>query len=340
MINKQIIVTSANKQVNKSKLLGHNNMSTLYIFNMLDYYLDFSRNRTGFGDIFKKLTKLQYGLKQKNSDIICNYKSVLPKTYTQEDVDNNFPTNPVVTIPTMTSFSVSAVEEDLFNDGFTPPAYVYRFLPSDFLANYTDDNDGTFYSLVLDRSNLYEGTLRYQFSPTQATTWGESPSPLEISMSILDKWLFYTRSETIFEHPLPFYVRDKNGQIYTNSNNAIITIDRTEFENQPATIGDNTIIVDNNIITELTLAMFTSDLTPPYNDPENDLIDAIRITEISTANQGVFKLNGVEIAEGQIITRENMIAGSFTHEGAEVDTISSDTFSFMARDEGSQIWVN
>jgi hypothetical protein len=118
-----------------------------------------------------------------------------------------------------------------------------------------------------------------------------------------------------------------------------MTIDIEVADNQPATIGDNTIYGANRVVTILTLAMFTSELAPPYNDPEGDLIDAIRIDSISGANNGLYKLSGVNVSEGDIITREQLNAELFTHEAFDDDAESSDTFSFSARDEGSGIWV-
>lgn len=107
------------------------------------------------------------------------------------------------------------------------------------------------------------------------------------------------------------------------------------IENEPATIDDKSIEVNNNVTTTLTLAMFTS----VYSDPEGDLIDAIRIDDIHSTNQGTFYVGGIEVVEGQIITREQLIADDFTHVGPDIQTIATDSFIFSARDEGSGIWV-
>lgn len=109
--------------------------------------------------------------------------------------------------------------------------------------------------------------------------------------------------------------------------------------NSPPTIGDYTTTVDSNVVTVLTLDMFTSQTVAPYSDPENDLIDAIRIDRINGTNQGVFKVDNIDIVVSQIITREQINAGSFTHHGADINTVAADSFDFSARDEGSQIWV-
>lgn len=108
--------------------------------------------------------------------------------------------------------------------------------------------------------------------------------------------------------------------------------------NLPPTIDDNTITVDNNVTTTLSLAMFTTDAR--YSDPEGDLLDAIRVDLIYSNNLGTFYVDGIELTKGQIITREQLEAGAFTHVGANVTTIQKDGFEFSVRDEGSQIWVN
>lgn len=109
-----------------------------------------------------------------------------------------------------------------------------------------------------------------------------------------------------------------------------------EILNLPPTILDNSILVDNNVTTTLTIGMFTS----VYTDPENDLLDAIRIDKIHSTNMGIFYVSGIELQELQIITREQIEANLFTHVGADIDVINTDSFDFSARDEGSQIWVN
>lgn len=133
---------------------------------------------------------------------------------------------------------------------------------------------------------------------------------------------------------------DNDNPLFSNVATASFLIEPVVRENQPATIGDQAIVVDNRVTTILTLEMFTSQLQPPYNDPENDLIDAIRINEISTANKGSYLFNNVEVTEGQIISREDLNGELFTHVGANQDDIYSDVIDFSARDEGSLIWVS
>ena len=65
------------------------------------------------------------------------------------------------------------------------------------------------------------------------------------------------------------------------------TITSTAYVNLPPdVIGKNGIFTPNRTTLIYTMSMFTTGTTPPYNDPEGDLIDAIRIVDIS---------NGLEI---------------------------------------------
>jgi hypothetical protein len=44
MINKQILVTSINKQIEKSKVYGKLDLSVLYFFNLVMYYIDYTND--------------------------------------------------------------------------------------------------------------------------------------------------------------------------------------------------------------------------------------------------------------------------------------------------------
>lgn len=111
-----------------------------------------------------------------------------------------------------------------------------------------------------------------------------------------------------------------------------------EPTNAPPTIDNHTITVENNVTTTLTLDMFITGAN--YNDPDGDLLDAVRIDKIYSNNLGVFYVEDIPVVEGQIITREQIEANNFYHVGSEVTTIQRDGFEFSVRDEGSQTWVN
>ena len=45
MINKQILVTSINKQIEESKIYGNLDLHVLYFFNLIMYFIDFTDDK-------------------------------------------------------------------------------------------------------------------------------------------------------------------------------------------------------------------------------------------------------------------------------------------------------
>ena len=319
----QIIVTSTSKAADKAAKTGKLNMDIIGLYNLIAYYVEFTRGREEYNQehafLLDKLITLRYDF----PDILCNYKGKVT-TYTSTVVVNTAP-------------SVEGVIVDLFGNES------YQFTVADFTDNYSDAQNQPYKYLLVNPATQPNGGLKTGPS-------GETDVIVPIIFDIeglnstdtINLWFKRdTTSSFTGQDFVTFRISD-NPEDYLYSAEATNSIQATLAsgeDNLPATIGDNTIYVDNRAVTILTLPMFTSQLTPPYNDPEADLIDAIRIDEISTANVGVFKLNGTEISENDIITREDLNAGLFTHEGPDQDAISSDVFNFSARDEGSQIWV-
>ena len=123
--------------------------------------------------------------------------------------------------------------------------------------------------------------------------------------------VYYRSQANSYSESFNFTIFDDYSEGPLESAPATMTANVADADNLPATVGDNTIYSANRIETVLTLEMFTSQLAPPYNDPENDLIDAIRIDDISGANQGQYLLSGTPVAPGNIITREQLQAGLF-----------------------------
>jgi hypothetical protein len=238
-----------------------------------------------------------------------------------------------------------------------------NFLTDDISTPEPIDSTNTAPTVSANTVNIATGEDSYTFSLDDfildfADAEGNGPGKIVLK-SLPATGLIYDgevalEGQTIFDPSLlvydrnaaPAYQNTFNFSIFDDyvdgpeeSIDTLMTIDVADAENLPAEVGDNTIYAGNRITTVLTLEMFTSQLAPPYNDPEGDLIDAIRIDEVSLANVGVYELNDVEVNEGDIITREDLNAGLFKHVGADTDSVSSDTFSFSARDEGSLIWV-
>lgn len=160
---------------------------------------------------------------------------------------------------------------------------------------------------------------------------------LELTRSQLDNLVFnanqfYGDLDVIIEYRLTL------GDYITET--CQFTISLESNENQPPTVGDITLYRDNRSITVITLDMLTNMLTPPYNDPENDILDSIRVEEVSTANEGIYYYNNNPLFAGLVISRQDIINGLLEHRSANTNSISSDTFNFSVRDSGSMQWVS
>jgi hypothetical protein len=334
-LNNQILISSITKSINDAKKGAIMDNTDIILFNILSEYDIYTRSifQYQYHNLFIKdlISTLKY-----SNPKICNYKAVLD-TYINSEA--SAPSSPV---PTLSNFSVNTNKQKIFpNADILYDAYTFNI--NDILNSYSDNDDNLFYQLIIDRTDLDGGSLKIWYGPDvdNYMLYGENSSTIKILASDISNITYYSSLDNVSSHTLSIKVVDKFNNVLTVSSYATLTINRPAAAgNQPPTIGDIAIYPLNRAVTTITLAMLTTSLTPPYNDPEGDLIDAIRINEVSTANEGVFKLNNVPITAGQIITREDLISGLFTHEGPNVNSITTDAFEFSARDEGSQIWVN
>lgn len=126
------------------------------------------------------------------------------------------------------------------------------------------------------------------------------------------------------------------GEIETKINNNMgnFTINSQSYVNlPPSQVGDNTISVANRSTTVLTLAMFTTQTTPVYTDPENDPVIDVRIDTLPA--DGELQLNGTPVTVGQVISVTDINNSLLTFVSPNQDALDSDTFTFSLRDSGS-----
>lgn len=338
----QITVTSLAKAINKSKSTGFADLTKIMVYRMYYYYLIFAQNTEEYADEHTKLRDAMERLKQRYSQDICNYKGISPKTVSSSDLGKTtVQLNQGVAAPTASNFTVSTIVSEPLQAGGS--IYdTYKFKKADFKAVYSSLQNRTEpdYVIIL-RNKLTNGIgLKKTYDNGDVDTYGYSlTGEVIIPFSDLENWAIYAYNPSGFVHTVDFKFQDVIGAQPYDSNKSILTIDRSSSSNQPPTVGDAFVTVDNNVTTVITTAMVTSGLTPAYSDPEGDPIDAIRIKEISTANQGVFYYDGVPLAEGDVISKTDLDAGKFTHVGPDVSTVTSDVIRFEVRDSVSLKWV-
>jgi len=320
MLNDQIYISSINKAILNAKVYGKLDLTSLNLFYLINYYIKFTDSlkvsgETMYNDSNTKLKELAGQMIYKYPKLLCNYKPVAGDgTY----MINVGTTN---TAPTVSASSIN------FSTNLT-----YTFKVTDFTSTFFDI-DGNSYNKLLLYLDEAIGTFTYNNVIVTGT--------IEIPVSNIVNLKFTRPNALIYSGILKYRISDNHvNSLYSSLTSISLTGTVNTDSNAPATLGDNTIYTDNRLSTILTLAMFTTTLAPPYNDPEGDLIDAIRIDSISSSNQGILYLNTIPVTIGLIITREDLIANLFVHVGPNSDAISSDIFTFSARDEGSMQWVN
>lgn len=319
--NNQIIVSSVRRSINRSKLSGSLDLKAVHIFRLLDYYLNFTQETIDNGSIMY-ITLNEY-LKNYireytyfHSEDICNYKITTGRKYL-----NVTDPSEINTAPTVDGVSITLGLDS---------TYIFELI--DFITNYQDAEGDSYNKLIIYLDSI-TGTFTYKNVSVSGT--------IEIPVENVTDLVLTRPDDSIYAETLTYRISDNNiYSLYSIVTSITLNGSAAVIENEPPTIGDGNVFTDNRITTILTLAMFTSLLAPPYNDPEGDLIDAIRIDSISGANQGIFYLNAIPVVNGLIITREQLAANLFTHVGPDADSLSSDFFTFSARDEGSLVWVN
>lgn len=95
-------------------------------------------------------------------------------------------------------------------------------------------------------------------------------------------------------------------------------------------------ISDGDTDYTITIQDVTTELVPPYRDPEDDPLMKIKILDINENNTGVFRLSGDPISVDQEILASEISTGEFIYTGSTEDSEYSDFIYFDAADTGSE----
>ncbi len=131
-----------------------------------------------------------------------------------------------------------------------------------------------------------------------------------------------------------YFQVSNNNTIPVYSNMATVTLNTTQFVNQPpSVVGDNTFVLANRQTKVFTLADFTTQTVPAYQDPENDPVDALRIDSLPATGQLI--LGTIPCTLNQVIPASQIIAGNFKYVAPDQNGTASANFNFSLRDSGS-----
>ena len=118
-----------------------------------------------------------------------------------------------------------------------------------------------------------------------------------------------------------------------------LTVNEVIIENEDPYVGDRARYSGNRAITVFSSADFTTDTILPFNDPEGDLLAAIRIEEVSEANTGQYLFYGSPVVVGQEITAAELDSGVFYHEGPDSNSVTTDSIRVSLKTENNPNWV-
>jgi hypothetical protein len=114
--------------------------------------------------------------------------------------------------------------------------------------------------------------------------------------------------------------------------------------NQEPTIDDITFYTTEGHTTIVTWSMFVDGAPAPYNDPENDLMDAVRLDGLKFNNKGKWFYQGMEVgvdlAFGEILFKTNFDANELIHIAWNENDFNEDILYFSVRDTVNGNWVN
>lgn len=310
--NANIFICAVNKVSNRFKYYGTGDIMEISLLKLIYKHACYAPSYACLQQLDKMVSKLQ--LKDNDICIDTINGDFLPLDNSQLNVTGTVSNQ----APSVDDYSITVNEDD----------YVFNIL--EFTNGFTDP-DGDSYGNIIILSLPANGDLFY------------NEIPVTINQVITDPSLLtYIRdNNNAYNSSFFFSVYDDNENNPMQSNVATMNIVAENIVvNQPPTIGDRNIYKDNRAVTVFSLSDFTSLLEPPYSDPEGDLIDAIRIDEVSTANQGQYLYFGSPVSVGQIIPASDISDGHFTHEGANVNTIQTDSINFSVRDSGSMQFIS
>lgn len=217
---------------------------------------------------------------------------------------------------------------------------IYTFSLFDFTLGttpqYNDPEGDPLGKIQITGSTPLEGSLELNGTPVSL---GD-----EITKADLNSGNFiYVSSSTntgLYSISFSFFVADEGSNTYYLGESGLFTINVASAENlPPAEVGDGEATIEYASTLTFTRAMFTTQTTPPYNDPEGDAALNLRVDSLPTV--GLLKLNGLNVFANQIISFDDIDNGNLTYVSDLADTDGDlQEFTFSIADAGSGQFVS
>lgn len=133
---------------------------------------------------------------------------------------------------------------------------------------------------------------------------------------------------------MEFRVSDQGSSIFRFFSSTVTFVVKGNINLGPRNVGDGEIDITVGSTTVFTRAMLTSELSPQYDDPENDSALNLLIEEVPI--YGNLYLNGVLVVEDQVISFADIDLGNLTYVNNSVSNNGDEeSFNFRISDSGS-----
>ena len=150
------------------------------------------------------------------------------------------------------------------------------------------------------------------------------------------KYVSVQQTSSAYNTSFNFSISDTGSQQYATG--GLVNIAVSDYVNQPPTIGDGEISVDEGEIYTFRRSDFTTDTDPPYSDPEND--PALYLKILTLPSDGDLKHNGAIISSmDYIVSFEDIDNGLLTFVQDPNKGGRSPYFLFAIQDTGSGEFV-
>ena len=143
-------------------------------------------------------------------------------------------------------------------------------------------------------------------------------------------------NDSYYTEKFLFDVADEGSSTLSGLTDGVFNVEVAELENQPPdSVGDITLSTDYGTTITFTVANFTTETSPAYNDPEGDSPYKLKI--LSLPSTGTLSHNQVNVVLNQEILFSEIFQGYFVYIPDPANTNSYvDTFDYEISDEGSE----
>lgn len=206
------------------------------------------------------------------------------------------------------------------------PGDFITFTKEIFITDYFDLQNDQPYEVKIINNTTY-GVLTFDNKLVRAG--------FIFKLSEVSKLKYIRLSNLEYTENINFQVSDNNpNKLFSPM--ATFTINVNAYENLPPDqIGDNEVTVENGEIIVFTAEDFTTNTTPPYDDPEGDAPYKLKILTLPSDGSKLL-LDGDDVVLNQEILFEDIENGLFTLQQVSNLSAHSTSFTFTISDVGSE----